>query len=102
MLFEQIKEISKEIWTLRDESNELSQRIIDIEFNTMESDDYLVLNKSDRKTMIALNLKQPKQDFKVLNSQLKKKEEEKQLLKEEYHWLNYGIKLPIALQNMRF
>ena len=80
-MIDKIKTLDKKIGELRLESVEYSQRIIDIEFEVRESDEYLILNKSDKKELLALNLKQPKQDFKVLNVELKNLEDEHNTLK---------------------
>jgi hypothetical protein len=100
-MIDKIKTLDKKIAELRIDSTDMSQRILDIEFEVRESDDYLILNKSDKKEMIALNLKQPKQDFKVLNVELKNLEDERSTLKKSWYSLN-KMRLPTALEGLRF
>ncbi len=100
-MIDKIKTLDKKIGELRIDSAQQSQRIIDIEFKVRESDEYLILNKSDKKELLALNLKQPKQDFKVLNVELKNLEDERSTIKKSWYSLN-KMRLPIALESLKF
>jgi len=100
-MIDKIKTLDKKIGELRIDSAQQSQRIIDIEFEVRESDEYLILNKSDKKELLALNLKQPKQDFKVLNVELKNLEDERSTIKKSWYSLN-KMRLPIALESLKF
>lgn len=101
MLLEQLKELDAEIRELRIDSVNQSQLILDTEFSTIECEDYLVLNKTDKKSFLALNLKEPKQKLKEINSELKSLEDARSTIKKQWYWMNKKP-VPTALSWMKF